>query len=223
MLRATGPLLLKLLNTHTYCTCPHVQSLGWIHLQNSTAICVCCKWSTLGFRLWLSLISFINVNIDAFVPVVNYLSNYIETSRYIRSSSMPAIAISLTPVAIWAPRPHGHILKNNTRALETVQTVIWKPCCGRLIYPGGDAWWKEHCTEGCDCRFWYVPLKVVSTECKYFNPYEVIASTSVNYFFSSEGVCLPTHETSCASNFFICGWNAVVLPLKRNLFVRPFS
>ena len=133
-------MLLKLPNTHTYCTCPHVQSLGWIHLQNSTAICVCCKWSTLGFRLWLRLISFINVNIDAFVPVVNYLSNYIETSRYIRSSSMPAIAISITPVAIWAPRPHGHILKNNTRALETVQTVIWKPCCGRLIYPGEDAW-----------------------------------------------------------------------------------
>lgn len=104
-------LLYKLPNTHTYCTCPHVQSLGWIHLQNSTAICVCWKWSNLGFRLWLSLISFINVNIDAFVPVVNYLSNYIETSRYICSSSMPAIAISITPVAIWAPRPHGHILK----------------------------------------------------------------------------------------------------------------
>ena len=28
----------------------------------------------------------------------------------------------------------------NIRALETVQTVIWKPCCARLIYPGGDAW-----------------------------------------------------------------------------------
>ena len=28
----------------------------------------------------------------------------------------------------------------NIRALETVQTVIWKPCCTRLIYPGGDAW-----------------------------------------------------------------------------------
>ena len=30
----------------------------------------------------LGLISFINVNINAFVPVVNYLSHYIETSRY---------------------------------------------------------------------------------------------------------------------------------------------
>ena len=214
-------LLLKLPNTHTYCTCPHMQSLGWIHLQNCTAICVCCKWSTLGFRLWLSLISFINVNIDAFVPVVNYLSNYIETSRYIRSSSMPAIAISITPVAIWAPRPHGHILKI-FGPWRRSRRLYGNPAVGDW-FTRGEMLGKRNIAPKGDCRFWYVLLQVVSAECKYFNPYEVIASTSVNYFFSSEGVCLPTHETSCASNFFICGWNAVVLPLKRNLFVRPLS
>lgn len=100
----------------------------------------------------LSLISFINVSINAFVPVVNYLSYYIETSRYIRLSSMPAIAFSIRPVAIWAPRPPGHIME------------IFGPWrrFGRLYenntvgdLRGRSFLWKEQGAEGCDCRFWY--------------------------------------------------------------------
>ena len=32
---------------------------------------------------------------------------------------------------------------------------------------------------------------MVSAECKYFNPYEVIASTSVNYFFHQKAYAFP--------------------------------